>query len=392
MAYFRNTAVNLVNLHYAIHAVALYGGGAFYFVFLLRAGVPVPLVLAALALILAGRFLIRPFIVPLAARVGLRPLLIVGTLFCALQFPLLAEVDGVGPTLLLFIAVSSLGDTFYWTTYHAYFAAVGDPEHRGHQLGVREAAVALVSIVSPLATGWALVTFGARTAFGVAAAFQVLAAVPLFWTPDIKVQARAPGAFKAALPGVALFAADGWTTVGSMVVWQLGLFRTLGEDFVDYGGALALAALVGAVGGLFLGKDIDAGGGRRAVGLALGGFALVILLRAATLDLPALAIVANALGALVLCLYAPTMMTAVYNMSKAAPCTLRFHVAAEGGWDAGGAVACLSAALLIHFGAPLEAAILLALGGVAASFVLLRRYYAIRTPAAGGRRDESTVL
>jgi len=71
---------------------------------------------------------------------------------------------------------------------------------------------------------------------------------------------------------------------------------------------------------------------------------------------------------------------------------LRFHVAAEGGWDAGGAVACLSAALLIHFGAPLEAAILLALGGVAASFVLLRRYYAIRTPAAGGRRDESTVL
>lgn len=42
MAYFRNSAVNLVNLHYAIHAVALYGGGAFYFVFLIKAGVPSP--------------------------------------------------------------------------------------------------------------------------------------------------------------------------------------------------------------------------------------------------------------------------------------------------------------------------------------------------------------
>lgn len=375
MAYFRNSAVNLVNLHYAIHAVAMYGGGAFYFVFLIRAGVPVPLVLGALALILAGRFIIRPAIVPLAARFGMRPLLIAGTLFCALQFPLLAEVDGVGRALLAFILVSSLGDTFYWTTYHAYFSAVGDPEHRGHQLGVREAAVALVSIASPLVTGWALVTFGPRAAFGAAAVFQVLAAIPLFWTPDIKVAAHVPGAFKAALPGVALFVTDGWITIGYLVVWQLGLFLTLGADFVDYGGALAIAAFVGAVGGLVLGRFIDSGGGRRAVGLALGGYALVIVLRASVLDQPALAITANALGALVACLYTPTMMTAVYNMSKAAPCTLRFHVAAEGGWDAGGTTGCLVAALSIHFGAPLEAVILLALMGVAASFVLLRRYY-----------------
>ncbi len=363
MAYFRNTAVNLVNLHYAIHAVALYGGGAFYFVFLLKAGVPLPLVVGSLALILAGRFIIRPSIVPLAVRFGLRPLLIVGTLFCALQFPLLAEVDGVGPMLLVFLLVS----------------AVGDPEHRGHQLGAREAAVALVSIVSPLATGWALVTFGARAAFGVAAAFQVIAAVPLFWAPDIKVERHVPGAFKAALPGVALFFADGWVAIGYVVVWQLGLFFTLGEDFVDYGGALAIAALVGAVGGLVLGRSIDSGGGGRAVWLALSGFAAVILFRAAVLDQPALAVVANALGALVMCLYAPTLMTAVYNTSKSAPCTLRFHVAAEGGWDAGGTLSCLIAATMIHFGAPLPVVILLALAGVAASFVLLRKYYAVKS-------------
>jgi hypothetical protein len=89
-----------------------------------------------------------------------------------------------------------------------------------------------------------------------------------------------------------------------------------------------------------------------------------------------LAIVANALGALVVCLYIPTLMTAVYNQAKRSPCTLRFHVATEGSWDVGGAAGCLLAALLAAAGVLLSAAILLPLVGAAALFVLLRRYYA----------------
>ena len=49
MAFFRNDTVNLLNLHYGIHALALAGGGAFFLAFLLKAGVPAPAVLAALA-------------------------------------------------------------------------------------------------------------------------------------------------------------------------------------------------------------------------------------------------------------------------------------------------------------------------------------------------------
>ena len=54
MAYFRNNTVNLLNLHYAIHSLALSGGGAFFLVFLLKSGVPVPAVLASIAAILLG--------------------------------------------------------------------------------------------------------------------------------------------------------------------------------------------------------------------------------------------------------------------------------------------------------------------------------------------------
>jgi hypothetical protein len=243
----------------------------------------------------------------------------------------------------------------------------------------------VVGIASPLVTGGMLVTFGPGIAFGAAAVVLLLAALPLLWTPNVAVARVAPGAFKAAIPGMLLFIADGWITAGIYFTWQIALFLALGKSFIAYGGALATAALVGALSGLVLGRHIDRGHGARAVWLALSIIALVILLRAVAVDRAALAVVANALGSFGACLYIPTLMTALYNQSKRAPCPLRFQVAAEGGWDVGGASGALAAALLIGFGAPLSAGILLALLGVAGNFVLLRRYY-------GEHRGESERL
>src|SRR5712671_1901470 len=166
MAYLRNGTINLLNLHYGIHALAMNAGAAFFVVFLLKSGVPTPTVLATVAAILAGRFLIRPLVLVLATRWGLRPLVALGTLVSALQFPLLAEVHGVDLMLLAACLVASVGETLYWTSYHAYFASVGDSEHRGHQIGAREALASLAGIVGPLAGGWALATLDPRIAFG----------------------------------------------------------------------------------------------------------------------------------------------------------------------------------------------------------------------------------
>jgi MFS transporter, DHA1 family, inner membrane transport protein len=376
VAYFRNNAVNLLNLHYGIHSIALSGGGAFFIAYLLQAGVPAPGVLGTLALILAGRFVIRPIVVLLAPRFGMRPLVIAGTVLSAVQYPFLATVHGIGPALLLLCFLSALGDTIYWSTYHAYFAALGDHEHRGHQIGAREAISAVVGIASPLVTGWMLVAFGPIVAFGTAAFVLLISALPLLWTPNIAVARAAPGAFKAAIPGMLLFMTDGWISAGFYFTWQIALFLSLGESFLAYGGALAASAFVGALCGLVLGRHIDRGHGPRAVWLALGLMAVIILLRALAVDRAAFGVVANALGSLGICLYVPTQMTALYNQSKRAPCPLRFQVAAEGGWDIGGASGSLLAALLIGFGAPLSVGILLSLLGVAGAFVLLRRYYA----------------
>ena len=135
------------------------------------------------------------------------------------------------------------------------------------------------------------------------------------------------------------------------------MFVTLGERLRRVRRTLAVTALVGAIAGLVLGRLIDAGHGRKAVLYAIGALVIIILLRAAAPGHVGLAVIANALGALVVCLYVPTMMTAVYTQAKRSACALRFHVATEGGWDAGGAAGCLIAALLAAAGIPLSVAI-----------------------------------
>jgi MFS transporter len=214
MAYLRNGTINLLNLHFGIHAIALNAGAAFFGVFLLKAGVSAPAVLAAIAFILAVRFFVRPLVVVLATRWGLRPVVGMGTLVSALQFPLLAEVHGISLVLLAACLFASLGETLYWTSYHAYFAALGDVEHRGHQTGAREALASLAGIIGPLAGGWALATLGPRIAFGIVAVVQVLSAIPLFGMRNVAVAQTVPGAYRAAWRGVLLFAADGWIGAG----------------------------------------------------------------------------------------------------------------------------------------------------------------------------------
>jgi DHA1 family inner membrane transport protein len=375
MAYLKNGAVNLLNLHYGLHALAMNGAGVFWAVYLLKAGVPAPAVFGSLALLLGARFLFRPSILLVAPRFGLRALVIFGAVLGALPYALLPQVHGVDLALLTLCIVSAIADTFYWTCYHAYFAALGDTEHRGKQISAREALAALTGIVGPLLVGWTLVTLGPEVAFGAAAVVQAISALPFFWTPDVAVKPTAPAAFRTALPGMLMFASDGWIYASSGYAWQIALFLTLGESFTAFGGALALSALVGAVSGLVLGQYIDAGRGVRAVWLTYGSLAALIVLRAMSVDMVALAVIANALGALIACLYVPTIMTAVYNQAKRSPCPLRFHVATEGGWDIGGASGCVAAATLSALGAPLSTTILLSLAGAALGHFLLYRYY-----------------
>ena len=375
MAFLRNRAINWMNLHSGVQALAQGMGGVFVLVFLLRVGVSIPASLCAMALICATRFAVRPAVLPAAMRWGLKPLIIGGNLVMALQYPLLAEVTGVDESLLSYCLVSALGNAFYWPCYHAYFALLGDSDHRGHQISAGVALSALVGIVAPLIGAWSLSGVGPRAAFGVVALVQATSIAPFLAIPPVSVSRSAPSALRAALPGVGISMADGWLDVSYFLVWQIALFLSLGKSLSAYGGAMALAALVGAVSGMLLGRHVDAGHGRRGVAIAISAISLVLVARAASFGTPGLAIAANAAGAVALCLLVPVQGVPMYNMAKRSPCALRFNIAAEGGWDVGCAAGCLVAAACIAGGASLAQVIPLAFVGLLGNVLLLRRYY-----------------
>jgi DHA1 family inner membrane transport protein len=374
VAYFGNDAINRVNLHSGIQAFAQGAGGVFFLVFLLKAGISIPLALLAQAAIVAGRFLIRPALLPLAKRLGLKPMLLIGAAALAAQYPVLAEVHGPGPALVLLCAVAGAAEVFYWLSFNATFSTLGDAEHRGHQVSAREALVAVSNVAAPLVGASVLVTLGARAAFALVACVQLLATLPLLGLPNIPIRARTNGAFRAARIGIVFSAMDGWFDTFFILLWQIALFVTLGESFSNYGGAMALAGLAGAVFGLVLGRHIDAGHGRRTALIAYGVLMAVILLRAASLGSPEFATIANALGALAMILISP-VIGAISNLAKASPCPFRFHTGTEAGWDAGCFAACVIAAALVAHGTPLAIVILLALPGAVVSLVVLWRLY-----------------
>ena len=375
MPFFASRAVNLLNLHYLIAQGAVAGGGAFYAIWMLKAGIALPLVLLAVAVVFAVRFLLRLMILPLAIRLGLKPMVIAGTLLMALVYLALWGVDGLDRSLGRLVLVSAVADVFYWPCYHAYFAALGEAEHRGRQLSVREASAALIGIVAPLAFAALLLRFGAGAAFTVTALVQAAAALPLFFTPQVEVARRAPEAWRAGLDGAGLFVADGLIQSGFGLVWQLALFLTLNGQVLAYGGAMAGAALAGAVGSVILGRWLDAGKGLRAVALAMGAMAAMVVMRAAVPGHPLLAVMATALGALASCLYTPTLMTAMYNLAKRSPDAMRFHLTAEAGWDGGAILGLVAGAALLRLGAGLGLTLLLPLVGLGLGAQLLRAYF-----------------
>lgn len=383
MSFFGNDAINRVNLHSTIQALAQGAGGVFVLVFLLKAGVPAPLVLVSMAAMNGGRLLLRPFVLPLARRIGLRATLVAGTVMEAAIFPILPLVQGIDLAFLAIVLVGPVGSVLYWTSYHAYFASVGDDEHRGGQVGMRQAMAAVVGVVAPLLGAWALAVGGPWLAFPAVAAIQALAAWPLLGAPQVPVASEAPGGVRAARTAMALMACDGIFAGGYHYIWQIALFTALGESFAAYGGAVALAALVGAAFSLLIGRHIDAGRGRSATLVAFVVAVTVLAFRAFSLGAPWLAVGANAVGALVEALWVPALMAPLYTMAKASPCPLRFSVATEAGWDLGCAGACLIGAVIVALGHTFVAPVLVGLAGVGMAFaVLWRRYAAGSGPAA----------
>src|SRR5487761_1728803 len=106
--FFANRAVNRLAVHTALQQLAWCMSGAFFGVYLLRAGLAPSVLFLASAGVLTLRFVLRPLVLLVAPRIGLRQTLVIGTLLSALQYPAVGLVHGADVTLVLFCTIGAL--------------------------------------------------------------------------------------------------------------------------------------------------------------------------------------------------------------------------------------------------------------------------------------------
>jgi MFS family permease len=377
MTLFTNRDLNRLAVHSTLHQLAWAISSAFSAVFLLRQGLSPATIFLCLAAIIAARFAVRSAVLATVRAIGLRATLIIGTLLYGAQNPLLALVHGPGATLVTYCAVAALAQAFYWTSYHAMFATIGEAASRGSQVGWRELLVGVSGIVGPAVSGLMLTVAGPGAAFGAAGVIELGAIVPLIGMIEPpRTPLAPPGAFIFYRRGALLLGSDGWIFNISAWAWGLIMFRGLDARYDVFGGTLAAAALAGALGGMVLGRFIDKGHARRAVWINAVTLAGALIAKtvcgSSAVTIVAVAVGTTALGGL----YVPSLMTAIYNEAKASGSPLRFHFAAEIGWDVSGSLACLTAAAMCATGVSLQAVIALALPMVAVQALLLDASYA----------------
>ncbi len=375
MGFFKNKTFNLMYWHSGFQSVAASGGESFAFIYLLKAGISVPVVLLCIGLMFASRLVFRKLVLPVAKRFGLRNTLIFGIALEASTYPVLSQITAVGPLLVGYLALWAISSSFYWTTYHGYVARIGDNDHGGKQVSGIEFIATLVGIVAPIASGLMLTYFNPLVAFSVVGLAMAASAFPILWGPNLQVEQHVvmPSMRNAWL---AMFS-DGIRSGCFHFTWLIALFITLHSSFTAFGGTLAFAGIAGAIGGLFIGRTIDLGHGKRALQIALAGLTVAILLRAFGYSAVWSAVLANAAATVAWPPYITAFNSRIYHLARQTPCMLRFHVVVEGGWDAGVAVACLFAALLTWHGYSFFWPIAAALVGCVFCYTTLVKTYAV---------------
>jgi DHA1 family inner membrane transport protein len=359
--------------------------GAFVFAVLLHQGVPPPVIFLAMAGICFFRFVFRPIVLVLAKAVGLRGAMVAGTVLSCIQYLVLAQVEGVDAWLIAWVVATASGDVIYWTTFHVIFASVGQQARLGRQTGFRQVIMSITAILAPPVGGLLLTWFPPYVAFSAAAFLRVISAVPLLGIEEPPFSRIAPKeAYRAGRFGAAVFMTDGWIICSSTVAWGMIAFRGLGSRYDTLGAALAAASIVGALGGFLLGRLVDLGRARKAVYLNVAACVAIFLIQAVAGYDPARIVGAMIVGALLGGLAMPSMMPAVYTAVRAAPCSLRFQIATEGGWDAGAIAVSLTCAAMAAWGAPLQAAILLAIPMLFVQARLLVGHYGPREELQSG--------
>ncbi len=373
--FFRNRAVNLINIHAAIKRFAIGVAEIFTAIYLYQLGLPLYQVFLVWISLFLIRAMIRPVGLWLAQKRGLRKSVLFGAVFFMGYYLLLGQVSGLDWWLALFIFYAAWADVFYWLPFHAYYAALGDHEDRGKQLGVRESLIGIASTAGPLIGGILINTLGFYAAFYTASILTLISTIPVYFAPEVKFGKEI--SFKKAWKeraGFWLYVGDGWLYNAHIFTWNIILFILLGNA-ATLGGLLSLAAFLQILAFLLLGNGIDNGSGKKIYRIGIILMILTIFGRAFLVETVTEVIFFDLIYALATCFYTPAVSTALYNSAKKSKNVLWFHFFAETGWDVGSTIALTFAALVTFLQFDPHWVLVFALGSFVVLNGVLGRYY-----------------
>ena len=375
MAYFANREMNLLNAHYCVRAAGQEAANLFALSYLYKQGMSLSAVCYTYALFFAVRLVFRPLAMKLCFKKGVHFCLTAGALLFAVRYLSLIGVQGINFWVFSFLFVSGVTEAFYWAPYHAYFAVIGAKEDRGSNIGVREAASALISVVAPVVGGF-LLNIDKTLAFGFSSALILISVIPLLFTPEIALPEELNGEErkKSDKTGFYFFFTDGIFNQPA-AVWPLIVFIMLSENYGNFGLILGLAAVFKACGNLIFGRLIDRGKGMLICLIGYGLHILVSLTRALFAYTIPVVIACDFFYAIAFCFSLASFMAPVYNSVKQSKHPLYFMYYSEKGWDYSGAFIMIAAGTLALFDFNLRWILAGTVIGSVMQILLVRRYY-----------------
>ncbi|MFA4942997.1 MAG: hypothetical protein WC564_05170 [Patescibacteria group bacterium] len=377
-SFFKNKTINLLNLHAGLHRFSNNIFDTFGAIYLIRLGLSFPVVALAWAGSCTIRFFLRPLSVMFSKKIGLRKALVFGVVVNSGIFFVLSQINGLNFWLYFYMLYLALSDITYWLPYHSYYAAAGDTNLRGKQVGMQLGFTSVMRMIAPLVGGILIATTSFSSLYIVATIVMLTSAFPLFFTKNIS-----PGKdinWREALRsidkrGLVMQAGDGILYMHGFI-WTIVLFYLV-ENYVTFGGLVAFEIFITTILFLFLGYYIDKnnGNGRNFSKIGLGLIGIVIIVRAFLVYTVPEIIFSDIIIALAMTLYFLSFEVGFYNLAKKSTNTLWFHFFGECGWDIGAAIALSASAGLYTLGVSLRYIILFSIFGLLIIYKVLMKFY-----------------
>lgn len=366
----------LVNLHFFFLFLAFGFVESFGPVYFYKIGLSLSDIALYWALFFAIRVTIRPFVMDLCHKVGIRRLFLISIILFSGRYILYASVSAPGALMVALLVYESIASSVYWAMYHTYFAILSSSEKTGAQVAHRDIMLLSARLLAPFCTSLIIDGFGFSAAFMAGGVLSLISVFPIIKkiVPDTNFPKFSwKEALKIDRSGFILYATSGAHEYAHTFLWRIALFLQV-SNYVGFGLLLSLSILFQMIGTFVVGRHFDRTRGTRVATTGISILAVVLVFRA-TLPLSVPLIIAlDFVFMLGQIMQSPYVSAINYKRSKASGNPLWFQFWSETGWDLACILTLGTASALLAYGVEIRSVMLLGLLGLLGTKLSIRRY------------------